>query len=44
MHIELFRRVMKIPVLGEVLGAVSGCAIALLAYGVYMFIRELLGA
>jgi hypothetical protein len=43
MHTKILHRVMDIPVLREVVGAASGCAIALALYGVFEFVRATIG-
>lgn len=42
MQTHFLQRIMKIPVLGEVLGAMAGCTVALLLYGIYSIVRALI--
>lgn len=43
MHTAIFRRVASLPVIREVLGALAGCAVALVLYGAFELARGLLG-
>jgi hypothetical protein len=43
MHTQILRRIAKLPVIREVLGAGAGCAVALAAYGAFEFLRGALG-
>lgn len=43
MHTNILQRVMNVPVLREVVGAVSGCAVALVAYGAFESVRGMIG-
>lgn len=43
MHTQILHRLMKVPVLREVCGAVSGGAVALVLYGAFELVRGLAG-
>jgi hypothetical protein len=43
MHTQILHRLLRVPVLREVFGAVSGGAVALVAYGAFEFVRGLSG-
>lgn len=43
MHTQILHRLMKVPVLREVFGAVSGGAVALVLYGAFELVRGLAG-
>jgi hypothetical protein len=43
MHVALLRRIAKLPVIRDVLGAGAGCAVALAAYAAFELARGLLG-
>jgi hypothetical protein len=43
MHTQILHRLMKVPVLREILGAASGGVVALMLYGAFEFARGLTG-
>ena len=43
MHTQILRRIAKLPVIREVLGATAGGAVALSLYAAFEFARDLIG-
>jgi hypothetical protein len=43
MHTQILHRVMQVPMLREVLGALAGCSVALVLYGAFELARGLMG-